>query len=428
LGGARDRQFAQHSQQHQGGLYVVNNTMAARDGGSFEMVVSFSNVSSVADAVIGRNNILIADDSGSVNNWMSGLARFDFDSNLYFRRGGSPVIYRINNQTDCTLPQWQLTSGSCGSGEDLNSLFVDPLVVADSDVDFNARLRRQDEGGPLDSPAIDAGMEMPYTPPSFVPPEVLPDGGAVVGTTRLDNAPDDVGTNMDIGVHYPTRSAPDDLTPPTITFVSPDDGARFPAYTRIQIVATVTDDRDPVVPDVELQWTNNGATTIMTCPSSTTNWSCAVSGSTYTWSINVGEGTRQYLAKATDSFGNTTTSPQRTLYLDPADTTPPAITIVSPNDGATLRAYSTIQIVATVTDNRDADVMDVKLLWTNNGITTTMPCPSSTPNWSCTKSGSNRTWSINVGEGQRLYRIEATDSSSNTATTPQRTVYLVPGL
>src|SRR5205085_796636 len=105
------------------------------------------------------------------------------------------------------------------------------------------------------------------------------------------------------------------------------------------------------------------------------------------------------------------------------DNVSPVVTVVSPNDGATLPPNSAIQITATVTDN-SGQLASVAMLWTKNGTTTTMACPASTANWSCAESGDNFTWTVHVDSGDRFYKVTATDPSGNSTTSPQQTLHL----
>src|SRR5438034_688631 len=105
-----------------------------------------------------------------------------------------------------------------------------------------------------------------------------------------------------------------------------------------------------------------------------------------------------------------------------SDTTPLTITINSPADNATLPANSSVCVNATVTDN--VALQQVVMLWNKNGVTTSMPCPSSTANWTCTVSGNSFNWSVNVDSGDRTFQIKATDTANNVSTSPQRTIHI----
>src|SRR5207302_350361 len=105
-----------------------------------------------------------------------------------------------------------------------------------------------------------------------------------------------------------------------------------------------------------------------------------------------------------------------------SDTTPLTITINSPADNATLPANSPVSVSATVTDN--VALQQVIMLWTKNGVTTSMPCPSSSANWTCTVSGTSFNWSVNVDSGDRTFQIQATDTANNVSTSVQRTIHL----
>jgi hypothetical protein len=99
------------------------------------------------------------------------------------------------------------------------------------------------------------------------------------------------------------------------------------------------------------------------------------------------------------------------------DTSGPTITVSEPADGATLSANTTIRIVAEVVD---ADgVARAELLWKYNNSVRTCGGASG-----CTVAGSTYAWTLNVGSGDRVYQVRATDAAGNVTTTPERTLHL----
>ncbi|MCK6546223.1 Ig-like domain-containing protein [Myxococcota bacterium] len=228
-----------------------------------------------------------------------------------------------------------------------------------------------------------------------------------------------LGTNTG----QPPPPPPNDPTPPTVTVNSPANNATLPQDSTIQVSATVTDNIQ--VSAVELVWSFNNS--VFACPGQSGGGavSCTVSGSNYTWSIRVGQGARTFQVRAYDTAGNVTTSPARTINLGmgtppPNDTVPPTASITSPADGATLLANSTIQVVATASD--DQGLGSVELVW--NFASDAFPCPFNGQGISCTESNGTYTWSLNVGVGTRSFSVRAVDLAGNIFETPQRSITL----
>jgi hypothetical protein len=210
---------------------------------------------------------------------------------------------------------------------------------------------------------------------------------------------------------------PRDTTPPAITMVSPDDGAVRQARSAVDLVAHVTDAGG--VAKVELLWTHGSNSWVVDCATAEGAFGCAQSGDTHTWRVQVGgEGTRTWSVRATDASGNVATSAVRTIEVsDPqADPdAPPLITHQSPAHGTTLRAHSTIPVRASVSSN--AGVARSELVWWNDGTTTVIDCATASGAASCTRSGDNYTWSLQVGGGTtRYWRVRGTDVNGRQTT------------
>jgi MYXO-CTERM domain-containing protein len=223
---------------------------------------------------------------------------------------------------------------------------------------------------------------------------------------------------------------PTDNTPPTVSVQSPADQASLPANSTIQVVATANDDVG--LASVNLNWAFTGDT--FPCPFSGGGGAvvCTVSGTTYTWAIKVGAGTRPFTISATDVGGHTVTTTSRTINLTdgsgtvptpPVDSTPPVITLASPSDNATLPANTVIQIVANASDNTELGSVD--LLWTFTGDTFT--CPFAGQAVTCTQSGSTYTWNLNVGVGARAFQVRAIDTAGNQTVSPLTHITLAVG-
>lgn len=107
---------------------------------------------------------------------------------------------------------------------------------------------------------------------------------------------------------------PNDAGPPSVFVATPADGAVLPAQQTVEVVATIADDSG--IARAELLWTNQDES-IFPCPFDSQTVSCAVNGTTYTWSLQVGDGDRAFSVRATDIVGNVTESAVRTLVLTP---------------------------------------------------------------------------------------------------------------
>jgi hypothetical protein len=147
----------------------------------------------------------------------------------------------------------------------------------------------------------------------------------------------------------------DDTVPPVVTMVSPNDGAELQANSIIQVSAQATDDHGLAA--VELLWTFSGDS--FPCPFSGQAISCEVTGSTYTWSLNVGVGQRAFQVTATDLAGNQSSTPERTITLTDNPSTDPGVPVsdddvAEPNDssGAAFgtRCGTALDVVATPGD------------------------------------------------------------------------------
>lgn len=189
-------------------VYWINNTISAYDAGGFEMTIDLNGHASTANTYHWKNNIFIVDDTLPTYAYHpgepvgSGLDYIDSDYNIYHRRGGYSVIHSTNggncktstpSSTCWDLARWRTNLGGTGSGDESHSLFGNPLVTLDSDTAFDAHLQ-------AGSPAINAGLSNPYPLPTWVPLDILPDGGAVVGSTIASGAADT--GNTDMGYHY----------------------------------------------------------------------------------------------------------------------------------------------------------------------------------------------------------------------------------
>lgn len=220
----------------------------------------------------------------------------------------------------------------------------------------------------------------------------------------------------------------DDNGPPTVFIAEPSDGDLLPAQSQIQVVAQAEDDLGLSMVNLVWDYTNES----FPCPGSAPGVSCTRNGSTYTWTLNVGNGTRTFHVEVRDIAGNTSETNARTITLgqvddgnepppsDANDMADPTAQIIAPVDEAIEEANSQIQVVATATD--DVGIASVSLEW--DFTDDVFSCPISHNAVSCVQNGSTYTWSIQVGTGQRDYRIRAVDLAGKTTVTQTQTLYL----
>ncbi|MGZ3416700.1 MAG: hypothetical protein ACXVEE_02485 [Polyangiales bacterium] len=104
------------------------------------------------------------------------------------------------------------------------------------------------------------------------------------------------------------------------------------------------------------------------------------------------------------------------------DTTPPSVGALSPADGATLPANTTIDIRATIDD--PSGISKAVLRWTIGTKTVDWACGDFLGEVTCEKSAGVYTWHVPVGTGSRQWAIRAVDGKGNETTTTTRTIDL----
>lgn len=178
-------------------IFVINSTFISKNSGAFEQLLAFSDVDpDIADTITMKNNIFVYR-SGTSNMGSLGSetnTNLDSDYNLFYRVSGT-TLFTVGG-TNQSFSGWQ------GLGHDANGVNADPRFVNMSE-DYSTidlRLQRIEEGYSFDSPAIGVAVANPFTPPSWLPPDIFPYGGVVRGTTRSDNAFDT--SVVDLGYHY----------------------------------------------------------------------------------------------------------------------------------------------------------------------------------------------------------------------------------
>lgn len=205
-----------------------------------------------------------------------------------------------------------------------------------------------------------------------------------------------------------------DRTAPTIVLISPEDQSSVRPKSRIEVVAEVAD--DTAVDKAQLIWAFNNVT--YACPTNDRYVTCVVEGSRMRWSVEVNvEGARAFSVRAYDGAGNEATTPSRTVRVENvADVTPPSVVWIEPANGAVLGAGSEVLVVAEVRD--EGVVTGAELVWDFNGLR--YPCPLASQYVDCAVENDRFTWRVRVSSGERRFRVVATDSSGNVATSEDR--------
>ncbi len=227
---------------------------------------------------------------------------------------------------------------------------------------------------------------------------------------------------LNVATAPPPPPPPSDTVAPTVTALTPEDGATRAPNSSFQVGAVVTDDK--ALQKAELLWTNGGNSWTVDCANASSPFSCTQSGSTFSWTVGVsGAGSRTWAVRGTDAAGNVTTSPTRTIVVAnaPSDTIAPSIELVSPANGATYAADSSASVVTRVTDA--GGVAKVELLWASGSQSWTTDCASPASPFTCSASGDTYTFGVALGAaGDRTWSIRATDAAGNVTTSPSRTV------
>lgn len=221
----------------------------------------------------------------------------------------------------------------------------------------------------------------------------------------------------------------DDQAPPVLAFVSPDNGATVLRDSTLEIVATVTDDND--LATVKLEWLDSGAS--IPCPGEGANWSCAVNGDTYAWSVEVGAGLRELRISARDIAGKKAETETRWVWLGesldeerPLDETPPEVTMVWPVPDQLVTSSEDTAITATVYD-AETGVSQVGLVIYGWGGSFIVPCVEDAEETfvRCERVGGTYTfYRRNRRDGARDWAIYAKDYLGNETITDPRTYHV----
>ena len=179
-----------------------------------------------------------------------------------------------------------------------------------------------------------------------------------------------------------------DTTPPEISFTSPSDNATVSGD--VALTATASDNVGVTTVAFKVDGVQVG-NQLLSSPYTTT-WN----------STSVSNGTHSITATASDAVGNTTTATVNVTVSNAPDTTPPAVSITSPANNATVSGNVTL--TATATDN----VGVASVVFNVDGVQVGNPR---------TSAPYTRTWnSTTASNGTHNVSATATDAEGNTST------------
>ncbi len=138
-----------------------------------------------------------------------------------------------------------------------------------------------------------------------------------------------------------------DTLTPSISLLSPTEGATYTTGSQILLTAAVDDDANSTLTGVEF-YADGVLLSQITSEPYRYNWS------------NAPEGDHQLTAVAVDPVDGNTTSAPITIEVSTPPPVPPTITLTSPTDGAMYRTGSDILLTATVDDDANATVTGVE--------------------------------------------------------------------
>ncbi len=193
---------------------------------------------------------------------------------------------------------------------------------------------------------------------------------------------------------------PQDTTPPTITMNSPDNNTVLNTLTARFNLTVI----DSSLREVSLYFTSSEI------PLEIQQADQGKNEYVFTKTLSA-DGTYKWYSKAVDSSGNSETSPVRTIIIDttppePIDDTPPEITQIFPDDGATLSTNDVIFSSIATDTNLQSVTLKVSSLQDE------------------TRTGASGEYSFKkiLQNGEYTWSIEARDSKGNIKTTPTRTL------
>lgn len=147
---------------------------------------------------------------------------------------------------------------------------------------------------------------------------------------------------------------------PSVTLVSPANGATLTGNATISIVADVTSSVG--IADVVLEWMQPSGTVAVDCSSPPSGTTCShTAAGQYTWSFAATTGARSWYLVAKDTAGDSTTSGTRALTLSSGNSETPVVSILEPAAGTPYPPGGTVPVV--VTASAPYGVSQVWLTW-----------------------------------------------------------------
>lgn len=174
--------------------------------------------------------------------------------------------------------------------------------------------------------------------------------------------------------------------------------------------------------NVRLVWLYNGR--VLACDDSIQGVTCTTSGTTSTWTIGVGTGSRSFYAIAQGANGASVASSAVTVSLGGGTTTgttdsPPSVTTQLPADRSSYAPGQTIVFQASASDDRG--LSDVRATWVYNGGSLDYPmAQTTTPGVYQART----TVSASAGTGWRAVDISAADNAGQRSVSTRRYVYI----
>jgi hypothetical protein len=198
------------------------------------------------------------------------------------------------------------------------------------------------------------------------------------------------------GVTVTVDNTTKDTTPPTVSMTSPAAGATVSGT--VAVTATAADNVSVASVQFQLDGASIGGIDV-------------ASPYAYSWdSTKAANGSHTLRAIATDSAGNSITSTSLTVKVDNTtrDTTPPAVTVTAPTNGA--KVSGTVVVSANATDNVSVASVQFQMDGANVGAAD-LATPF-TYSWDTTK----------TGNGPHVWSAIAKDGAGNSATSAVVTV------
>jgi hypothetical protein len=216
--------------------------------------------------------------------------------------------------------------------------------------------------------------------------DILKKSADDLGPTGWDTSYGWGRVNVARAVSLASGSAPTDVTPPTVAFVSPTDGATVSGNLSI----TVSASDNAALTSVTLKIDGVAAGTDTAAPYA------------FSWNTNaVANGVHTLVATAIDASGNSSSVTLSVLVSNALDTTPPAVKIMSPSDGN--KVSTNVSVTVSTSDNVAVTRVELYVDGTLQAVSTSGPF---TTKWNTAK----------AAKGSHTLMCKAYDAAGNTGT------------